>query len=271
MLHPTVILGLVFCLSVSAGVVPVPRRPNDLLTGSRIVGGNPVDIKEIPYQVSVNFFGMHYCGGSILNERFILTAAHCTEYARSTIIDNFQIRTGSNHSSIEGQVHRVKELYRHELYNPEDENNPMDYDYAILELEDPIVFDDVRRPVQLATSGEEVPSGTMLKTSGWGATKNIQESTFHVRAVSVPAVSHFECASRYYFGTPITERMICAGYSAGGKDACQGDSGGPIIREDNGVLVGVVSWGNGCALPGYPGVYSKVSAVREWIAGITGL
>lgn len=87
-----------------------------------------------------------------------------------------------------------------------------------------------------------------------------------LRKVDVPIVSREECAVQYEdHVSDVTDNMICAGYKKGGKDACVGDSGGPQV-DSTGVLVGLVSWGNMCALPGYPGVYTRVGNYIEWIA-----
>ncbi|XP_055700154.1 trypsin-1-like isoform X2 [Phlebotomus papatasi] len=110
---------------------------------------------------------------------------------------------------------------------------------------------------------EQVPDGTMLMVSGWGDTQNAHESRNQLRAAKVPKYNDKACNDAYKGFGGITERMMCAGVLEGGKDACQGDSGGPLTWD--GVVVGVVSWGYGCAKPRYPGVYSRVSAVRDWI------
>lgn len=90
-----------------------------------------------------------------------------------------------------------------------------------------------------------------------------------MRAALVPIVNQEKCATAYKNLAPITDRMICAGFDKGGKDACQGDSGGPLVS--NNVLVGVVSWGYGCAQANYPGVYSRVASVRNWISEQSGV
>uniref|UniRef100_A0AAG5DUS1 Peptidase S1 domain-containing protein n=1 Tax=Anopheles atroparvus TaxID=41427 RepID=A0AAG5DUS1_ANOAO len=99
--------------------------------------------------------------------------------------------------------------------------------------------------------------------SGWGSTHNPDESALVLRAATVPLANHERCSEVYLGYGGVTESMICAGYEEGGKDSCQGDSGGPLVCA--GQLTGVVSWGKGCAEPGYPGVYAKVSEAFEWI------
>lgn len=101
-----------------------------------------------------------------------------------------------------------------------------------------------------------------------GATQNSAESNVQLRKVDVPIVSRSECVDDYLKDSPpknVTTNMICAGLDAGGKDSCQGDSGGPIIDTNTGTLIGAVSWGTGCALAGFPGVYARVGAMRDFI------
>ncbi|GAB0095145.1 hypothetical protein DMENIID0001_104970 [Sergentomyia squamirostris] len=255
-----VVLGTILSLSiVNAGVI-TPR----MSISNRIVGGDTVNIESLPYQVSLNFFGQHLCGGSIISENFILTAAHCTPFIDAAYLQYFTVRSGSNYSETDGDVHKVKRIHQHVLFD----DATMDYDFCILELEDPITFSSTQRPIQLADAETVITPGDLLKTSGWGDTKDLNESNYHIRAVTVPLTSQSECAETFGLSEiEITDRMLCAGYSEGGKDACQGDSGGPIVTWNN-VLVGVVSWGNDCALPDFPGVYSKVASVREWINSI---
>lgn len=102
-----------------------------------------------------------------------------------------------------------------------------------------------------------------------GETQNANESNDMVRAARVPTVNQAKCNQEYNGG--ITDRMICAGYDEGGKDTCQGDSGGPLVLESAKQLIGVVSFGNGCAQPNHAGVYVRVSAVRPWIKANSGV
>ena len=101
-----------------------------------------------------------------------------------------------------------------------------------------------------------------------GATQNSAQSNVQLRKVDVPIVSRSECIADYLKDSPpkiVTTDMICAGLDAGGKDSCQGDSGGPIVDASTGTLIGAVSWGTGCALAGFPGVYARVGSLREFI------
>ncbi|XP_013113224.2 trypsin 5G1 [Stomoxys calcitrans] len=232
------------------------------LDGCRIVGGYEADIKDIPFQVSLQA-SFHFCGGSLIAKRFVLTAAHCIN-GHQEYEPIFGVRIGSSMSDRGGLMAKVLRIHRHEKFN----FNTLDYDFAILELKD-YDLKDLSFEMQYAKlpTRNQVPDGTMLTASGWGSTTNPDDDTRILRAVHVPKVNENICEIVYK--SRITDRMLCAGLVRGGKDSCQGDSGGPLVR--NRTLVGVVSWGVGCAQPHYPGVYARVSTVLPWIAEKTGL
>uniref|UniRef100_A0A1L8EG63 trypsin n=3 Tax=Haematobia irritans TaxID=7368 RepID=A0A1L8EG63_HAEIR len=227
----------------------------------RIVGGFEVDIKDVPFQVSL-YGSDHFCGGSLISKRFVLTAAHCTE---DKILPEplFDIRIGSTYSDRGGIMVRPIRVLQHPLYN----RNTIDYDFALVELDD-YDMSDLSIEMQYAKlpKQNDIADGTILTASGWGNTKNPDADKTQLRAVNLPKVNEDVCKVAYPL---LTERMLCAGFAEGGKDSCQGDSGGPLAH--NGTLVGVVSWGSGCALPDYPGVYARVFQILPWIAKTTGL
>ncbi|EAT34028.1 AAEL013713-PA [Aedes aegypti] len=240
-----------------------PLRPwwNSRTSGGRVVGGYEVDVKDIPFQVSLqNTYG-HFCGGSIISERWVLTAGHCA----SPRDHGLKVRVGSSQHASGGQLYKVAKIHQHPQYNP----STIDYDFCLLELEKAITFSEVSQSVDLPKLNDPVQDGTLLQVSGWGYTQNPSESRDVLRATNVPAVSQKECSRAYQGTNAVTDRMVCAGYKEGGKDSCQGDSGGPLVEGNT--LVGVVSWGVGCAQAGYPGVYSRVAAVRDWVAEVSGV
>ncbi|XP_065073438.1 trypsin 5G1-like [Ochlerotatus camptorhynchus] len=240
-----------------------PLRPwwNAPHSSARVVGGFEVDVKEIPFQVSLSSGYGHFCGGSLLNERWVLTAGHCARTGEHGL----QVRIGSSRHASGGKLIKVRAAHQHPQYN----GATIDYDFTLLELEETVTFTDSCRPVELPKQDEPIQDGTCLQVSGWGNTQNANESSSVLRATNVPAVSLEECNEAYSDVGTVTSRMVCAGYREGGKDACQGDSGGPLV--DGNKLVGVVSWGYGCAVPGYPGVYSRVAAVRDWVKEVSGV
>ncbi|KDR22111.1 Trypsin-1 [Zootermopsis nevadensis] len=167
------------------------------------------------------------------------------------------LRAGSTYSNSGGTVHQVSQVIRHASYN----EDTIDYDIALLKVSSAFSLGTNVQPIGLQSSS--VSAGTNVVVSGWGTTSEGGSASTTLRQVTVQIVSDSSCNSAYSSYGGITARMICAGTSNGGKDACQGDSGGPLIA--NGNLVGIVSWGVGCARANYPGVYTKVSSLRSWI------
>ncbi|EDS42890.1 trypsin 7 [Culex quinquefasciatus] len=231
-------------------------------TNHRIVGGFPIDIRDAPYQVSLNYYREHWCGGSLIGSRWVLTAGHCVDVSDLPLI---KVRVGSTHHESGGQLVEIQRVLQHPLYDLA----PFDYDFALLELDEAVQLGEEFYAVELPGRDEPVEDGQMLQVSGWGDTQNAEECDDVLRATNVPTVNQEECRRAYSGIHEITDRMICAGFQAGGMDACQGDSGGPLVAGRT--VVGVVSWGKGCAQPGYPGVYGRVAAVRDWIEESTGI
>jgi len=130
----------------------------------------------------------------------------------------------------------------------------------------------VEKKINLPQQDESVPNGMLVKVSGWGRTNNPNESRDIVRSVDVPIFDHATCTKnykQYYEGDNITDNMICAGGNQG-QDACQMDSGGPLVYQ-NTKLIGIVSWGEECGNKLFPGIYTRVSALRNWIQENSGI
>ncbi|CAG5031188.1 unnamed protein product [Parnassius apollo] len=222
----------------------------------RIVGGEDIDITEAPYQVSLFKRGRHSCGGSIIANDIIITAAHCVV---DTIPRDYLVRVGSSSTQRGGELYPVGDLIWHSNFT----YLKMDSDVALLWLTKPIQFREGVAPIEMLKQGQEIQDGDIAKVTGWG---NLREGGGYpstLQMVLVPTVSSRDCSAAYSAMYSITSTMLCAGVPEGGKDACQGDSGGPMAYD--GKLAGVVSWGLGCARPNYPGVYAKISALRNWI------
>ncbi|XP_017469616.1 PREDICTED: trypsin-like [Rhagoletis zephyria] len=222
----------------------------------RIVGGVATTIEDHPYQVSISTkLGGHFCGGSLLNENIVVTAAHCLQSFKAT---NMRIRAGSTNNKKGGELIKVAALKYHPDYNPATIEN----DVGILKLATPLQQTASIRFIELAE--KTPPTGTPAIVTGWG-TKCFAYCLIPptaLQAVELAIVQSEDCASSTYkYGDVIKESMVCA--YALKKDSCQGDSGGPLVAE--GKLVGIVSWGYACAKKGYPGVYSDVASLRDWI------
>ncbi|PSN50414.1 hypothetical protein C0J52_08569 [Blattella germanica] len=237
----TVLTTALFALCL--GAVTRNLRPH---FHGRIVGGTPTEISNYPYQISFELNEGHWCGGSILSPDYVLIAAHCV-YGKS--INSIRIRAGSSYKEQGGSIHAISQVTMHPKYEGGD------YDVAVIKVALPFQYSDSVQPITLAT--KEPEAGTAVVVTGWGDLSSGGSSPSQLQQVQVNIVDHEECSRAY--GGGVTELEICAAVPEGGKDSCQGDSGGPLVA--NGQQVGVVSWGKGCALRGYPGVKS-IDSIR---------
>lgn len=249
-------------------------RPNRIADADdqRIVGGVEVRPGSHPWIVSMQQYGRHFCGGTLVRvspsreeSDIVITAAHCVYDGWSGLTVNAGAhdlyRPTSNQQSV-----RASNVVYHPQYNSQTTLN----DIAVVKLARPIKFTSAVQPACLPASGEQVPDNLEGTVAGWGLTREGGYDTSSILLqVGVPTISSRQCAQSYSSqGIRIDpSAMLCAGYSYGGKDACQGDSGGPyVVRSGQGyVLQGVVSFGVGCARPGLPGVYARVSNYIGWI------
>lgn len=233
----------------------------------RIIGGVPATEGERPWMVSLQFYGEHVCGASVIDRRWVLTAAHCVEDLQDGDIANLSIRTNlvDLQDSQAGEQHSVKAVFNNPGYAQGDST-----DIALLELNTSV--SDLTPSIALATPAIMLASGqpgSTASVSGWGNTSTTGEVfPNELMEVQVPLVSNEVCNSSEAYNGQIQDTEICAGFSQGGKDSCQGDSGGPLVIRHEGeyVQAGVVSWGDGCALPNKYGVYARVAAFNDWIA-----
>uniref|UniRef100_A0A8C1ZCR3 chymotrypsin n=1 Tax=Cyprinus carpio TaxID=7962 RepID=A0A8C1ZCR3_CYPCA len=230
-----------FALVASALGCGVPAiRPQTI--GSRIVNGQDAISGSWPWQVSLQLpSGFHFCGGSLINQNWVLTAAHCP------VVVGYH------------RVKLVSKVITHPLYSSTTINN----DIALLKLSSPVTLTPRISPVCLAPSALSILPGTRCFTTGWGRTATTT-SPLILQQTGVPIISPAVC--RQFWGqNTITDAMICAG--ASGSSSCQGDSGGPLVCERSGVwsLVGSVSWGINTCDTRFPGVYARISQLRSWI------
>ncbi|XP_036615810.1 trypsin-like [Trichosurus vulpecula] len=218
----------------------------------KIIGGYTCSANSLPYQVSVNYNGGHYCGGSLINEQWVVSAAHCYQ-------SKLQVRLGEhNIETLEGneQFIDAAKIIKHPNYN----SRTLDNDILLIKLKTAAVLNSYVATISLPKSSPS--TGTQCLISGWGNTAiNGADYPDLLQCLEAPILSNSDCTKSY--PGQITSNMICVGYLQGGKDSCQGDSGGPVAC--NGELQGIVSWGYGCALKNYPGVYTKVYNYVSWI------
>ncbi|MER8186233.1 serine protease [Kitasatospora sp. NPDC094015] len=236
----------------------------------RIVGGWTTTVKDHPWMVALSSreqFGSarsgQFCGGALVSATKVVTAAHCF-YDEGTghRTDRPGLRVIIGRDDLNGQDGRevaVRDVWVDQGYN----FTTNDRDVAVLTLAEP---QSGREPIELVGQGESEPyrAGTQAQVFGWGDTTGHGRYSPTLREVEVPIIPDTDCAHAYPPGADSAfdaRTMVCAAAEHGGKDACQGDSGGPLVVA--GRLVGLVSWGTGCAEAAHPGVYTRVASVAD--------
>ena len=231
-----------------------------------IVGGSATTIAQHPWQVSLQSWGSSFCGGSIISDRWILTAQHCVEDTSAGDLDVVAGVTQLSRAS-GGQTRAVSRIVRFPGYSSPEHGK----DVALLQLAQPLTLGQNVQAIPLAVVDDNAtPAGAVATVSGWGTLRSGGSSPDGLKSVNIPIISNATAQSRYR-GETLTSDQLAAG--AQGKDSCQGDSGGPltVVAERGRVLAGVVSWGYGCGDAEYPGMYARVSSFAGWIADTTGI
>jgi trypsin len=236
--------------------------------GDRIVGGVVTPISEVPWQVALlrnngtDDFTALFCGGSIISERWILTAAHCVPNMQPSGLKVLTGQSRLSRSAVSAGF-SVSRIIIHPDYNASTWRS----DIALLELSTPIPFDSTRRAIALP-EGAMPSEGTSVKISGYGRIQFGGSRPDSLLSAQVSLVSDQTCLQRY--SNFIDQVMFCAGHPNFETDSCQGDSGGPLAVFDAQTgwrILGVTSFGRGCAEYFYPGVYAKVQYFKDWIQG----
>ncbi|KDR18888.1 venom protease-like isoform X2 [Zootermopsis nevadensis] len=241
----------------------------------RIIGGYPAKLGAWPWLVALGYKSSSsadikfLCGGALITNRHVITAGHCVHgrkdlyMARLGELDLERDDDGATPIDILIEDHKV-----HNNYDPRTFVN----DVAILRLQNDVNYTNLIRPICLPLAPEIRSLDFVRKfpyIAGWGSVQFNGPSSSQLLQLQIPVVSQAQCkdAFKKFSTAHIDDHVLCAGYAQGGKDACQGDSGGPLMwsKSQRYYLIGVVSYGFRCAEPGYPGVYTRVSAFLDWI------
>ncbi|MEU7480624.1 serine protease [Lentzea sp. NPDC042327] len=238
----------------AAEAAPTPPVTDGEL-GAQIVGGTRASTSTYPFVVYLaTSSGFQYCGGTLVAPNKVVTAAHCTEGDSASAVRVVAGRDDKN--STAGTVARVTRIWIHPSYT----DVTRGYDVSVLTLDRNLS----QTPIKFATSADSAlyAAGTSSTILGWGTTSSGGSASRYLLKATVPLTSSSSCSSSYGSDFNATH-MVCAGYAQGGTDTCQGDSGGPLVA--GGKLIGITSWGEGCASAGYPGVYARVSTYATQI------
>src|ERR1700722_8617879 len=273
-------------------------QPSNVIEYSRMVGGQATLWSEWPWQTALyrvsNGHELFTCGGSLVAPGWVLSAAHCFGEGSTDDPAAWTVATRIGKLTpvglpLDAETRKVKRLVVHEGYDKKTQEN----DIALMQLAEPLQEPAIALELEPDPAEE---SNRSVTVTGWGLTRWLvskQDKTGHVvffdgatndqvdfkkfetpdlRKAEIPLVEVDQCARAYGNGIQkIDGRNLCAGLSQGGVDACQGDSGGPMMAKSAAGewrQIGVVSWGKGCALAGYPGVYTRVSAFNAWIKNV---
>ncbi|XP_046406915.1 trypsin-4-like [Ischnura elegans] len=234
----------------------------------RIVGGHRIKQYEFPWLAAMVRDGRLYCAASLITSEHLLTAAHCLRGFDKKDIkvvlgahDRTAIRLSGAGDAV---VRRIARVAMHPDFDP----MTFDNDIAIITIDQPVEFSSKIRPVCLPIRDDGDYTGEKATVVGWGRTEEAKPTSDFPLKVEVVVMSKDECDSTGYGADRITKNMFCAGYTDGGRDSCQGDSGGPLHVFNKGgstEIIGVVSWGRGCARKNFPGIYTKLTRYTDFI------
>ena len=278
------LVAIVACAGITVGQIPLDKYPRDGdspysqaidrflgLKEDKILGGKPAKTGQFSWQVSLGISWMadaydgHFCGGSVFDERWIITAAHCVKNRSAWDII---ITAGTHELGTSAPRVNVKRIITHKSYQ-----GPPSYDndIALLELWTPLMLTPNISKVTVIKSDNEsevLKKGAALTVTGWGRTTE-QGRTVRILQYldELPFVERSICNEPLAYNGKISQNMVCAGMRSGGQDSCKGDSGGPLSAEISGkpILAGIVSWGDGCGRPNKVGVYTRVANYTNWI------
>ena len=266
-----VLLGLGLCLALAAGGCSQPTTDLSVApaaTEQPIINGSAALLGEWPWQVELTKNGGTRCGGSLLSDRWVLTAAHCVDGQSAA---QLAVRAGLINHTTPGPQVQTRSVLSYQIH-PDWDSSTLEHDVALIQLSSAVTFGRYVQPI--AIEENEVPVGTEAFVTGWGWTMGGGSVSNTLQETSLPVVATAECNDAGTLPLTVTDTMLCMGYVDGETGGCHGDSGGPLVIPSDAFSngwkqIGVVSWGVGGSCSSYT-VFSRLSALAPWISSVVG-
>ncbi|XP_005587397.1 complement factor D [Macaca thibetana thibetana] len=241
---------------VLLGVAACAAQPR-----GRILGGREAEAHARPYMASVQVNGEHLCGGVLVAEQWVLSAAHCLEDAADGKV---QVLLGAHSLSQPEPSKRLYDVLR-AVPHPDSRPDTIDHDLLLLQLSEKATLGPAVRPLPWQRVDRDVEPGTLCDVAGWGIVSHAGRRPDRLQHVLLPVLDRATCNRRTHHDGAITQRMMCA--ESNRRDSCKGDSGGPLVC--GGVLEGVVTSGSRvCGNRKKPGIYTRVASYAAWIDSV---
>jgi len=252
------VLAIILAIVAISSALPRPYLQRQI--HPRIVGGEPATPHEFPYMVSLLYFGSHICAGAIIRGDAVLTVAHCIVGEASSL----SIKAGKHNLREQESTEQTRYVTAVHVHPNYQSQTDFSNDIAVLRVQPPFVMTGEVGPIPVAPANHTATGPASI--IGWGSLREEGSLPDILYKAEVPIMTDNECRASYG-STNFESHMMCAGFPQGGVDSCTGDSGGPLTANDRSYryLAGLMSWGYGCARPGYPSVYTEVSNFADFI------